>query len=1077
MQTFYPVFESGQVLTNAHLNQLTTWLNEQQLATRRKLLGIGIVCGLEVSGGDDRISVSQGVGVTSAGHLICVPEDSHYGRYRPYALPVSTAVEDSSDIDEIEVEQLLPLADLQLWELLTDEFESAPGEPVPQALDSEFLADKVVMLLLEAQQQSLKNCDLNDCADKGARQQFVVRTLVLSETRARELWQSETLGSAELEPRDLNWQAIRDQLQPLAMGRLIVSAAPLGSLEEVRNQAAQLVNQGWQLLKGHLQGSFDGWAYLLRQRFPREVFPTDPWEEINPSLAGAAQNAKQLMEQLHSYDQLQDVIASYNEFLDAACEFDALCCPEERRFPFHLLLGKPKPPQVATQPGNLQFSQVNFNLGAALPTPTLRHPFYPSMALQQQRQQSARMVDLYYRTWLLFQRYRSDNLSDKPLRILPSRRFGELSTKAIPYYYDLRPLDDLHRNWSPDATRCGRIGRVNGYAVSSTDPDPLTQVPNDHDFYRIEGLLGKPLADTLGSLKSMQRELGLSFGIEPVFLPVQPVTTDKEREAHLALLMRNQTLLRLFKCRISDLDALFLLVLAVIFQLLLSLVYLLARLGGQKEGSANRVEGFAVDAVMVERVVAAGNDFNLAANMIDLQKTSAGSETADFLLKQVQDGQIIADDLLLALDESEDSNGINAEIYLRAKQQTSGDLRERIAQVIGANASEPQLEQTYQSARMLQHAESLLQQASNDSIARFDFDQFQGELQALDTAYLALRPEVSTDSNDQKAMLASLDSNLSMLKKLSQSALLTSMRSELTKRMNAIFEQFSFDGYVDRHSGLEHQCGVTKGGTLVLAYTHKALLSKYAPAPSETEPEISAANFAAVVSNAHISSGAFNLELARNANLENLVLANRTGGMALTEAVRNLNLSLSTPAESGARAIADELSVFRPTAVAEDDPLNDFVVVADFCLPTYCCDSDCADLEFARPANEPEAEEPAPTTKKIVVRGFIVDASSSVNTKEFLAMRRDTAKPQPIIDAELAVVDRNNKPVRVKMVRGSFTFSVAPGEYLLRATAPGYSSSEERRKILAPLNRDMVIRLEPTKKRAPTDRIINRNEQ
>ncbi|MDZ7581809.1 MAG: hypothetical protein U5R30_14765 [Deltaproteobacteria bacterium] len=48
MQNFYTIFESGQVLTSKHLNDLATYLTEQDRLTRNKLIGIGVVCGLEV---------------------------------------------------------------------------------------------------------------------------------------------------------------------------------------------------------------------------------------------------------------------------------------------------------------------------------------------------------------------------------------------------------------------------------------------------------------------------------------------------------------------------------------------------------------------------------------------------------------------------------------------------------------------------------------------------------------------------------------------------------------------------------------------------------------------------------------------------------------------------------------------------------------------------------------------------------------------------------------------------------------------------------------------------------------------
>src|SRR5690606_40831760 len=61
---------------------------------------------------------------------------------------------------------------------------------------------------------------------------------------------------------------------------------------------------------------------------------------------------------------LQDAMASYNEFLETASQFDALCCPSPQRFAFHVLLGRPQPPQEAEVPGNRRGVQINFNIGA-----------------------------------------------------------------------------------------------------------------------------------------------------------------------------------------------------------------------------------------------------------------------------------------------------------------------------------------------------------------------------------------------------------------------------------------------------------------------------------------------------------------------------------------------------------------------------------------------------------------------------------------------------------------------------------------------------------------------------------------
>ena len=48
IQDTYPVFEANQVLTNANLNEMFNYMDEQERLTRASLIGIGIFCGLEI---------------------------------------------------------------------------------------------------------------------------------------------------------------------------------------------------------------------------------------------------------------------------------------------------------------------------------------------------------------------------------------------------------------------------------------------------------------------------------------------------------------------------------------------------------------------------------------------------------------------------------------------------------------------------------------------------------------------------------------------------------------------------------------------------------------------------------------------------------------------------------------------------------------------------------------------------------------------------------------------------------------------------------------------------------------------
>src|SRR3546814_18655380 len=76
----YPIFEADQVLTNDHLNDTVNYLDRQSRLSRVRLIGSGIVCGLDVTVADESITVSGGHGITSQGYIIehCERVYTHY---------------------------------------------------------------------------------------------------------------------------------------------------------------------------------------------------------------------------------------------------------------------------------------------------------------------------------------------------------------------------------------------------------------------------------------------------------------------------------------------------------------------------------------------------------------------------------------------------------------------------------------------------------------------------------------------------------------------------------------------------------------------------------------------------------------------------------------------------------------------------------------------------------------------------------------------------------------------------------------------------------------------------------------
>src|SRR5437660_11291192 len=89
----YPVFEADQVLRSDHLNNMFNYLDDQNRLTRRNLIGIGIVCGLDVFNDKETITITKGLGVTSLGYIIQF-DGGKYNQARVYTLPDDTQPDD-----------------------------------------------------------------------------------------------------------------------------------------------------------------------------------------------------------------------------------------------------------------------------------------------------------------------------------------------------------------------------------------------------------------------------------------------------------------------------------------------------------------------------------------------------------------------------------------------------------------------------------------------------------------------------------------------------------------------------------------------------------------------------------------------------------------------------------------------------------------------------------------------------------------------------------------------------------------------------------------------------------------------
>ena len=828
MQNSYPIFESGQVLTSKHLNDLANFLTEQDRLTRNNLIGIGVVCGLEVDypSDDNLLRISAGAAVTSEGHLI-LQDESLLSQYRPYKLPTPDFEEIPEDFS-LQEESPYPFfhdangKQIQLWELFAKSYVPAPGEPGLTLINNQFLNDKVVLLFLECVQSSLKNCELNDCSDKGAQLTFTVRKLLVKKTDAQAILEKEKAIAGR--PIDLNTHP-KYGLQPLQIEKINPAGNGLKTYEDLYNRVLDILKAQGPVIVRALQEGYAAYDYLLEDIYPASAFPGGPFANSEFFLKGLDNLAQNVFLVQYLHDLLYDLIQSHNEFLAEAGKLEAECCPNAERFPKHVLLGLVADRPIAfdpPKPGSA-FDPLSLNsgFGAAIKPAHYRHHFIPSMLFDRQVERLNRVRSLHYRTFLLAYRYHTDDLLKQEMKITPSRD-GDvaLSEKAIPFYYAFKTNDDLHRNWSFDTTIKNWLKLVYSHQFTGKTNHPLLLKLEGHNFYRVEGILGKSLAEAMRQLLTQKQKLGLCFAIEPVYLGL----TVKDDLASLALDKQvqervRQAIYKLLICRFRDLDVMFLILMMTLFFFLFIILSRLAALGTKSVALLPRTPARTRAGTLL-------GDFSMADTLVLKPEALQAGMSTD---------KVKADDLLQKMRKESYVKGRVTEIVRppKGKEESIGDAYEKIikSEAGGVNLFDRTLKYAktlnldakpediannlYPAMSLIDKSEELIAVVSSASIAELDFQTFEKKYDAFEAAYTEyLSHAGTTDTKNSPEVAAAQDMlavNRGQLEAGGSVTLINSMMKEFQTRMEKIFSELVLEGYAKRHPGMEHKCGVPRG--------------------------------------------------------------------------------------------------------------------------------------------------------------------------------------------------------------------------------------------------------------------------
>lgn len=484
VNTVFPEFVPDQLLTSSDLNELFGYLDEQGRMTRTNLIGIGIVCGLEVkvNAAQTEVTITKGCGVTSEGYLITMPfPHVTFTEYNTYD-PVKEKYYDRF----VDIATKEPKFDT-IWEL-----KQAGVDPEASDITPGFLEDKVVLLFVELLAEKNKNCDPNSCDDKGIHVTVNFKPLLVTKDDAATL-----IGAAA---GSVNMDTFTG-LPEIKMRRFDVpNTNPVTSADIFDAYKAVLNNSFLNATEDAL-----GQAYDRFSGFVLDEYPSNPFAGLAASfvfLNNGAIDTNQLQHIQYYYDLFSDFLLAYEEFRKTGTHILSTCCPDSGLFPRHLLLGEAIP------------------LPAGTPS-TYRHYFIYS-PLFDQRNILAQLRMLFKKLVLLREKFAIPPVSsgspsagiDPYIRITPST-LGDvgLSQKAIPYYYDVHnEPSPLYKHWNYQKTLLGIPFRNLSYHADKYNnfddfvKNPLLYDLEAFNFLRIEGIIGKPYTRVLQTLKNQIKQ-------------------------------------------------------------------------------------------------------------------------------------------------------------------------------------------------------------------------------------------------------------------------------------------------------------------------------------------------------------------------------------------------------------------------------------------------------------------------------------------------------------------------------------------------------------------------------------------
>ncbi|MFV0605088.1 MAG: PKD domain-containing protein [Niabella sp.] len=484
----FPSFVADQLLTADHLNGMFHYLDEQTRLTRANLIGVGIVCGLEiiVNSTGTGIKISKGTGITTEGYLISIDEKSFTG-YREYNALQPDLYDrfvTPSKLQRFPIDELVP---------------SAVDDDVTP-LTKSYLKDKVVLIFVEMLRSGAKNCEPESCDDKGAKVEVAYKVLLVNKENAATL-----KGGLSGNVNTINQQYIT--LPEIQLPRYNVKATNLTESAAVLNGFLELLGKTY---ISSIQSALNELFATIKPLVAGE-FTTNPllvFNNIFTNLYDGVLTARQVVKLQYVFDFVCDVVNAYTELREQSIALYCKCMPDNA-FPRHIILG-----------------EINQEAGTIIDN--YRHYFLASPVNCHNRLITD-LLWMFRRLALLVNNFnvpdpiaispKLRNAPDGQIRITPSVLGADkLDSRAIPYYYQVdNGTPGLYQNWNYKLSRMGLAHRNLSYHAGLYNKTeifvhtPLEFDIEKYNFFRVEGHIGKPWVHALKNIQRVQKEYRLPF--------------------------------------------------------------------------------------------------------------------------------------------------------------------------------------------------------------------------------------------------------------------------------------------------------------------------------------------------------------------------------------------------------------------------------------------------------------------------------------------------------------------------------------------------------------------------------------